>query len=114
MLSISVKFYGFNMAATVIMFVVTVLLYNLAHLRSAVPPPHFVDQLLGLIERFIPCLRVDANESKLTEVQMNEETSSGNSAGKRYYAPLASALKFLVFLFFFAIYLLVMFSSFAI
>lgn len=97
------------------MFVTTVLLYNLSHLRSAVPPPHFIDQFLGLLEKLIPCMRVDTSD-KLTEVQMNEEAASvgASSVGKRYYATLACALKYLVFIFFFAIYLLVIFSCFAI
>ncbi|KAK6048674.1 hypothetical protein COOONC_13821, partial [Cooperia oncophora] len=55
-----VKFAGFNLVMTAVLFVVSLVLERLASTPSEIPPPHSVDRVVQLIDRILPLPKVGA------------------------------------------------------
>ena len=106
-----VKFYGFNQAMTLVLLISSIILMNLAKLRSAFPPPYCCTKLLNLIEKILPCIRDNnTNDTKLgdpndpeMEIQQNEKNTE-----KCHWAPFALALKYLIFIVYLVLYIFVL------
>uniref|UniRef100_A0A914CFB4 ShKT domain-containing protein n=1 Tax=Acrobeloides nanus TaxID=290746 RepID=A0A914CFB4_9BILA len=91
------KYAGFNMTSTTILFMLSLILRKLSQVATNIPPPRFLDTLAHFIDRLIPLPHEGKDE---------EETSDGQ------YSRIAHALNNLAFAFFCLVYFLVMSFSF--
>ncbi|KAI6171008.1 ShKT domain and Neurotransmitter-gated ion-channel ligand-binding domain-containing protein [Aphelenchoides bicaudatus] len=92
------KFAGFNLIVTCLLFLASLFLRKLSQSTSNIPPPHFVDKFLSLIERFLPMPSMNTKDTQ----------ESNNGA----YARMAHTLNNLMFALAFIIYALVIVFSF--
>ncbi|MFH4981319.1 hypothetical protein AB6A40_008028 [Gnathostoma spinigerum] len=95
------KYDGFNIVMTSILFLVSLFLRRLAQRIVVIPPPHRVDQMIAVINRLIP-------------ISINEKDGEDTDKNSFKYAPIAHTLNHLVFLLFIIIYIIVIFVCFVI
>lgn len=100
-----VTFYSFNLATTTLLIIISCFLLNLSTLRSIVPPPHCFQRLMTLMQKVLPCVNMDTDESKFGDP--SNESSDGGTV-KCFWAPVAKAVKYLLFLICLVLYVLVM------
>uniref|UniRef100_A0A1I7XD00 YggT family protein n=1 Tax=Heterorhabditis bacteriophora TaxID=37862 RepID=A0A1I7XD00_HETBA len=63
-LIIIVRFAGFNLVMTAILFVFSLVLERMASSPVEIPPPHMVDRAVGLIDRALPLPKVSSGSLK--------------------------------------------------
>ncbi len=102
------------MATTVVLLLMSAVLMNVSTMRSSMPPPHWLDVAMNILEKFLPFYRVGKAE-KLGDPtageghEMKPEAAQNKDGGFSYFGPLARAIKLLLFVLSLAVYLLVAF-----
>lgn len=91
------KFDGFNLVASTMLFIFSLILRKMSQSESQIPPPHTVDQFIGLVNRIL-------------RIPISNKEAHGTSQGS--YAPLAHVLNNLCFAIFLIAYLLAIAFSF--
>lgn len=108
------KYYSFNLAMTCLIVVATALLLLLANLNRTLPPPRFLLKLIGFVEKILPCVGFNTDETKLGEEgTVNMDTANAppkeqSATSKCQWAPVARMLKYILFLVCLILYILVM------
>ena len=96
---ISVKFAGFNLFVTSMLFIIVLVFRKIALSTSTLPPPHFVTTIMNFTDKFLPF-------NSAPEKNSEEHEQRGP------YAHVASTLNNLIFSFFFLIYIFAIIFSF--
>uniref|UniRef100_A0A1I7Y6W0 ShKT domain-containing protein n=1 Tax=Steinernema glaseri TaxID=37863 RepID=A0A1I7Y6W0_9BILA len=91
------KYAGFNLVMTALLFIVSLVLRRLCQSSSQIPPPHSVDVVLSVIDRFVP-IPAPAKDA--------EDTTQGK------YSGVAHTLNNLVFAISFLVYVIAITFSF--
>uniref|UniRef100_A0AC34GPF6 ShKT domain-containing protein n=1 Tax=Panagrolaimus sp. ES5 TaxID=591445 RepID=A0AC34GPF6_9BILA len=95
------KFTGFNLFTTALLFVLSLILRKMANSTSTLPPPHFVTTILNFVDHFLPF------SSGAAEVKNPEE-----AAERGPYAHVALTFNNLLFAFCFLVYIIAIAFSF--
>ena len=94
-----VKFAGFNLFVTSMLFITVLILRKIAFSTSTLPPPHFVTTIMNFTDRFLPF-------SSTPEKDNEEQEQRGP------YAHVAATLNNLIFSFFCLVYIVAITISF--
>uniref|UniRef100_A0AC34QS95 ShKT domain-containing protein n=1 Tax=Panagrolaimus sp. JU765 TaxID=591449 RepID=A0AC34QS95_9BILA len=97
------KYAGFNLFVTTLLFVISLILRKMALTTSTLPPPRFLTNILSYVDKFLPSFGDSANEKE-----------SGESESQGPYAHIAYTLNNLIFACLFMIYIVVIAFSFLI
>lgn len=91
------KFVGFNLVATAVLFLSSLALRRLSQATTNIPPPRAIDAALTIVDRFVPIPRGGKD---------SDETQAGQ------YSEMAHSLNNLLFAVLFLIYAVVIITSF--
>lgn len=97
MITFTVKFVGFNLVSTAILFLSSLMLRRLSQTSTNIPAPRAIDAALAIVDRFIPIPRGGKDA---------EDTQAGQ------YSDIAHSLNNLIFALFFVIYVVVVVACF--
>ncbi|TMS39414.1 hypothetical protein L596_005941 [Steinernema carpocapsae] len=91
------KYAGFNLVVTAFLFIISLVLRRLSQSASQIPPPHIVDVVTSMIDKFVPMPSPGKD---------SEETTQGK------YSGVAHTMNNLIFAICFILYVIVITFSF--
>lgn len=103
LLIFSVKYAGFNLIATTILFITALILRQLSKTESEIPAPCWVNRFVALVNRF---LRLPAT------TPADDNAKSNNATIQCQYSSLACTLNNILFVIFSIIYFVVVVACF--